>query len=70
MTVNEKMIRKFRKTYLESIKAKKSQFSKGKLEGLINDLLLMEEIMREVFNFSWDEIQEIKNQARDDFYRA
>lgn len=70
MTVNEKMMKKYAKTYYEWIKAKHSQFSKGKEEGLLNDILLMEEIMREVFNFSWDEIQEIKNQARDDFYRA
>lgn len=70
MTVNEKMIRKYTKTYVEWYKAKHSQFSKGKEEGLLNDLLLMEEIMKEVFNFSWDAVQEIKDQAIGEFYRV
>lgn len=70
MTVHEKMIRKYKRTYLEWIKAKHSQFSKGKEEGLLNDILLMEEIMKEVFEFSWETVQEIREQALDEFYNV
>ena len=70
MTVNEKTMKKYAKTYYEWIKAKHSQFSKGKEEGLLNDLLLMEEIMKEVFEFSWETVQEIREQALDEFYKA